>query len=95
MGHERTSARATAMCAFPSLAIRPRTSPGSALLPNVAFSFDHLVGALLQRQGHLEAEGLGSLEVHHELKLDWLFDRQVVRLRTLENLVDEDGGPTE
>jgi hypothetical protein len=35
----------------------------------------HLVGALLDRQRHVDAKCLGGLEVHHEFKLDWLFDR--------------------
>ena len=35
----------------------------------------HLVGALLDGQRHVDAKGLGGLEVHHEFKLDWLFDR--------------------
>ena len=35
----------------------------------------HLVGALLDGQRHVDAKGLGGLEVHHEFKFDWLFDR--------------------
>jgi hypothetical protein len=35
----------------------------------------HLVGALLDGQRHVDAEGLGGLEVYHEFKFDWLFDR--------------------
>jgi hypothetical protein len=56
--------------------------------------FDHLVGAQQQRCRHFDAECLGGLEVHHQFELGRLFDRQVGRLRTLENLVDESGGPT-
>jgi hypothetical protein len=28
-------------------------------------SLDHLVGALREKQGHVEAKRLGGLEVHH------------------------------
>src|SRR6476620_8448812 len=57
-------------------------------------SFDHLVGAEEYRGRHGEAEGFSSLHVDHKLELRRLFDRQVRRFRTLENLVDENGGAT-
>ena len=41
-----------------------------------------------------EAKRLCGLQIDHQLELGRLFDRQVGRLRTLENLVDEAGGPT-
>jgi hypothetical protein len=58
------------------------------------YSFDNFVGAGEQRRWHGEAECLGRLEVRHQFEVDWLLDRQVGRLCTFENLVDEDGGPT-
>jgi len=57
-------------------------------------SFDHLVGALQQRCRHFDAERLGGLEVYDQFELGRLLDRQVGWLRTLKNLVNEDGGPT-
>ena len=56
--------------------------------------FDHLVCAEEYRGWHGQAERFGSLNVDHQFELGRLFDRQVGRLRTLENLVDENGGPT-
>jgi hypothetical protein len=56
--------------------------------------FDHLVGAGEQCRWHNDAKRLCGLQIDHQLELGRLFDRQVGRLRTLENLVDEDGGPT-
>src|SRR5258708_39448608 len=51
-------------------------------------SFDHLVGARKQRRRHLEAEGLGGLEIDHKLKLDRLLNWQIARLDALEDLPD-------
>jgi len=34
-------------------------------IADIAFLFDHLVGALLELQGHVKAEGLGGLEIDH------------------------------
>src|SRR5262245_41454387 len=47
--------------------------------------FDHLVGASEQRGRHLDAEHAGGLHVENKLELAGLLDRQVVRLRTLED----------
>src|ERR1700687_4838976 len=51
--------------------------------------FDHLVGAGEQCRWHNDAKRLCGLQIDHQLELGRLFDRQVGRLRTLENLVDE------
>src|SRR5438105_8121649 len=59
-----------------------------------ASSFDHLVGAGEECRWHNDAKRLCGLQIDHQLELGRLFDRQVGRLRTLENLVDESGGPT-
>ena len=40
---------------------------------------DHLVYALLQKQWHVQPEGLGGLEVDDQLKFGRLFDWQVSR----------------
>src|SRR3954465_15318721 len=60
----------------------------------LAASFDHLVGAEKYRGRHSNAEQLRGLQIDHKLELGRLFDRQVRRLRTLENLIGENGGPT-
>jgi hypothetical protein len=52
-------------------------------------SFDHHVGTREQRGWYFETECLGRSEIDHQLKLRWLLDWQIGRLRTLENLVDE------
>src|SRR4029450_3432798 len=36
----------------------------------LAHSFDHLVGALLEKQGHGEREGPRGLEIAHQFELD-------------------------
>src|SRR5215471_16746463 len=46
---------------------------------------DNLIGALLERQGHVKAEHLRSLEVDHKLELGWLQYWQVGRPLTLED----------
>src|SRR5215813_6659988 len=51
-------------------------------------SFDHLVGDGEQLVRHVNAERSSGLEINHQLKLDRLLDRQVVRFGTLENLPD-------
>jgi hypothetical protein len=43
--------------------------------------FDHLVGKLLEMQGHLKAEGFGGLEIDRECVLRRLLDRKVARLK--------------
>ena len=54
-------------------------------------SLYHLVGALLEEPGHIEAERLCRLEIDHQLDLGRLFDRNVVGPNALENAVDVAG----
>jgi hypothetical protein len=49
---------------------------------------DHLVGALLEKQRHVQSERLGSLEIDHQLKLDWGLDGKHARLLALEDAID-------
>jgi hypothetical protein len=39
-------------------------------------SLDHLIRPLQQRRRDRQAQGLGRLEVDHELEFRWLLDRQ-------------------
>src|SRR5262245_38959691 len=57
-----------------------------------ARSFDHLVGAREHRGRDFKAERLGRDQVHDEIELDQLLDRDVGRLRPAQNLVDKIGG---
>ena len=48
---------------------------------------DHLVGALLQKQRHFEAEHLGGLQIDRQLELHRGLDWKIARLRTLEDAI--------
>ena len=65
---------------YPVSPIRVRTAHGD--------SFDHLVGGCKQRWRHIEAEGLGGLEVDDQFKLDWCLDRKIGRLFPFEDAID-------
>jgi len=75
LGHKRTFCAVEAMSA-----LSPKADMCSALTDvrfvpiadTVATLLDNLIGALLERQGHIEAERLRSLEVDHKLELSWL-----------------------
>src|SRR6266576_127194 len=54
--------------------------------------FDHLIGASEQCGRHSKAERLGGLEIDDQFVLGRLFDRQVRRFRSLENLAYVDRG---
>src|SRR4030095_8563052 len=54
--------------------------------------FDPLIRPRQQRRWDREAEGLGGLEVDHQLELCRLLDREVAGLGALEDLVSVDGG---
>src|SRR5262249_24981988 len=56
---------------------------------------DHLVGALHEGLRNREAEGLGGLQVNHQLEPCRLLDREVGSLGALENLVHVDGRAAE
>src|SRR6266478_3596132 len=58
----------------------------------VGVLLDHLVRPLQDRRRDRQAEGLGGLEVDHELELGGLFDWQVCGLGALENPVHVEGG---
>src|SRR6202166_492295 len=49
---------------------------------------DHRIGACKQRRWYDEAERLGSLEVDHQLILDWGLDRKLARHLPLEDAID-------
>ena len=49
---------------------------------------DDLIRPRQQRRWDREAEGLGGLEVDHQLELRGLLNREIRRLGTLQDLVD-------
>jgi hypothetical protein len=51
-------------------------------------SFDHLVGALLQKQWHVQPKRLGGLEVDDQFELGRDLDWKVGRLLALEDAID-------
>src|SRR6476660_3258477 len=51
-------------------------------------SLNHLVGALLEKPGHVEAERLGCLEIDDQLELDWRLHRKIGRLLASKDTVD-------
>ena len=53
---------------------------------------DHLIRPLQQRRRDRQAEGLGGLEVDHQLELRGLLDGKVARLGSLEDLVHVGSG---
>src|SRR5436309_14583933 len=54
----------------------------------LAHSFDDLVGAREQAVGELDAERLGGGQVHHQIELGRLLDRNLARLRPAHDLID-------
>src|SRR6266849_6619059 len=51
-------------------------------------SLNHLIRPLEERRRDGEAEGLGGLQVDHQLVVGRLLDREIAWLRSLEDLVD-------
>jgi hypothetical protein len=50
--------------------------------------FDYLVGDLLEKRWHLEAQGLGGLQIDHQLELGRALYRQLAWFSALEDAVD-------
>src|SRR5262249_16691142 len=48
---------------------------------------DHLIGALLEKERHVEAKRLGRLEIDRKLELDRGLDGQLAWLRALEDTI--------
>jgi hypothetical protein len=63
--HVRFGSLADIVCAKRDVRFVPKADTIPTLL-------DNLIGALLERQGHVEAKSLRSLEVDHKLELSWL-----------------------
>ena len=49
--------------------------------------FDHLVGELLQPQGHLKAERFGCREVDNQIEFSWLLYRKFAGLGSAQYLI--------
>jgi len=50
--------------------------------------FNHLIGQLLQMQGHIEAERLRGREVNHQLEFGGRLNRQLTWFLALEHAID-------
>src|SRR5262249_38933219 len=59
-----------------------------------AASFDHLVGARERGRRDFEPQSPRDDPVDHEFEFNWLFDRNIARLRASQNLVHIVSGPT-
>src|SRR5262249_53578782 len=53
-----------------------------------ALLLDHLVGPLLEKPRHVEAERFRGLEIYHELKFGGRLHRKVSRVLSLEDAID-------
>ena len=73
-----------------SVALAP--SSGAAGSPNSVgpggLSFDHLIRPLQERRRDRESEGLGGLEVDHQLELRWPFHWQIAWVCTSKDSGD-------
>src|SRR5882724_11166958 len=56
-----------------------------------AWLFDHLIGAAEQHRWHFEAERFRSLEIDTQLEFGRLVKRNISRIGTPKNLIDEVG----
>src|ERR1035437_9615794 len=87
------------MSAVPSIATRMLQCHERSDVPiatdapqQLASLFDHLVGELLELQGHVEAKRLCGLKVDDQLKLGRLHHRQICGTGALKNFTDMDTG---
>src|SRR5262249_15695386 len=76
---------ATQLCLAAVRRLVPTTRPSAP--QQKAPLFDHVVGALLEEQRHIEAQRLGSLKIDRQLELDRGLDGKLARLLALENAV--------
>src|SRR6266851_796904 len=72
--------------------ITTHASIGLSMVALLRRSLDHLIRPLQERRRDRQAEGLGGLEVDHQLELGGLLHREIGGLGALEDLVYVDGG---
>ena len=84
--HDRFARKADKRVGVPLSPLCAKT--GREHMQQTALLFDHLVGAGEQRRRHGEAERLGGLEVDDEIELGRLLNREVSRLGSAQNLVN-------
>jgi hypothetical protein len=65
----------------------PTSNPRFVPNPEVAASFNHLVGCGEQRRRNGETKCLGGLEINDQLEFRWLFDWDLRRFSALENFL--------
>ena len=65
------------MGTFCTESVKPRSSLTLWIHPSFAFSFDHLVGAGVQRRRKADAEDLRRLVIDDELEVRGQFERHV------------------
>jgi len=68
-----------------------RTGGQQCANPEVAASFDDLVGAGDQSRRHFEAKGLRRFQIDDQLEFAWLEKGEVSRIGPLEDFIDEVG----
>src|SRR5882672_1160184 len=68
-----------------------RFTPESRHQADKATSLDHLIGAAEQHRWHFEAERFRSLEIDNQLEFGRLVKRDISRISTSKNSIDEVG----
>ena len=65
-----------------------RKAPGSCRCSKLSNLFNHLVGALLEKERYVQAKSFGSRKIDDELKFARLLDWQIGRFSAAQDLID-------